>query len=67
MRRPSRFWPSLYVPIAMRVPCQAIVVPPRRFFEAFDIPRRCARNSVLARPTSRQALRDTFGDVRATT
>ena len=39
MRRLSRFWLSLYVPIIMRVLCQAIVVPPRSFFKEFDIPR----------------------------
>ena len=38
MRRLSRFWLSLYVPIVMRVLCQAIVVPPRRFSKEFDIP-----------------------------
>jgi hypothetical protein len=39
MRRRNRFWLSLYVPIIMRLICQAIVVPPRSFFKEFDIPR----------------------------
>jgi hypothetical protein len=64
MRRLSRFWLSLYVPIVMRVLCQAIVVPPRRFFKEFDIPRSVRKEVCFGAPDSRQALRDMFGDVR---
>ena len=63
MRRLSRFWLSLYVPIVMRVLCQAIV-PPRRFFREFGIPRSVRKELCFGAPDSRQALRDMFGDVR---
>ncbi len=36
--RISRFWLSLYVPVSMRLLCQA-TVPPRSFFKEFDLPR----------------------------
>jgi hypothetical protein len=64
MRSPSRFWLSLYVPIVMRVLCQAIVVPPHSFFREFDIPRSVRKESFFDSPDSRQMLRDMFGDVR---
>jgi hypothetical protein len=64
MRRCSRFWLSLYVPIIMRVLCQAIVVPPRSFFKEFDIPRSVRKELFFNAPDSRQTLRDMFGDVR---
>jgi hypothetical protein len=63
MRRPSRFWLALYVPIAIGMPCQAIVVPPRRFFEEFDS-RVGAPGIVFWRGQLLPALRNTFGDVR---
>jgi len=64
MRRLSRFWLSLYVPIIMRVLCQAIVVPPRSFFKEFDIPRSVRKELFFDATDSRQTLRDMFGDVR---
>lgn len=64
MARRSRFVLSLYVPIAMRVLCQAIVVPTRRFFKEFDIPRSVRKELFFDAPDSRQALRDVHGDVR---
>jgi len=54
----------LYVPIVMRVLCQAIVVPPRSFFSKFDIPRLVRKELFFNAPDSRQALRDMYGDVR---
>ena len=63
MHRYSRFWLSLYVPIVMRVLCQAIVVPPLSFFKEFDIPRS-VRKEFFNAPESRQTLRNMFGDVR---
>ena len=36
---PAGYRLSLYVPIVIRVLSPAIVVPPRRFFKEFDIPR----------------------------
>ncbi len=64
MVRRSRFVLSLYVPIAMRVMCQAIVVPTRSFFKEFDIPRSVRKELFFKAPDSRQALRDMYGDVR---
>jgi hypothetical protein len=64
MVRRSRFTLSLYVPIVMRVLCQAIVVPSRGFFRKFDIPRSVRKELFFNAPDSRQALRDMYGDVR---
>lgn len=62
--RTSRFWLSLYVPIIMRVLCHAAVVPPRGFFREFDVPRSVRKALSFGAPDSRQALHDTFADVR---
>jgi hypothetical protein len=43
----SRFLLSLYVPMIMRVLCNAIVVPPRSFFKEFDIPRSVRKELVF--------------------
>jgi len=64
MVRRSRFALSLYVPIVMRVLCQAIVVPSRSFFRQFDIPRSVRKELFFNAPDSRQALRHMYGDVR---
>jgi hypothetical protein len=64
MLRASRFVLSLYVPIAMRVLGRAIIVPPRRFFAEFDIPRS-VRNELLVDPSgSHQVPSDMFADIR---
>ncbi len=62
--RVSRFLLSLYVPIIMRVLCQAIVVPTRGFFREFDIPRSVRKEFFIDAPDSRQTLRDMFADIR---
>ena len=62
--RRNRFWLSLYVPVIMRVLGQAIVVPPRRFFKQFDIPRSVRKEMFFDAPESRQTLRDMFGEIR---
>jgi hypothetical protein len=64
MVRRSRFALSLYVPIVMRVLCQAIVVPSRNFFREFDVPRSVRKELFFNAPDSRQALRGMYGDVR---
>ena len=61
---PSRFALSLFVPIIMRVLCQAIIVPSRGVFREFDIPRAVRKELFFSAPDSRQALRDMYGDVR---
>ncbi len=61
MARRSRFVLSLYVPIAMRALCQAIVVPTRGFFEQFDIPRSVRKELFFGAPDSRKSLCDMYG------
>jgi hypothetical protein len=55
---------SLYVPVVMRALCQAIVVPPRKFFREFGIPRSVRKELYFKAPGSRQGLRDMYGDIR---
>jgi hypothetical protein len=64
MPRRNRFYLSLYVPVVMRVLCQAIVVPPRRFLKEFGIPRAVRKEMFFDAPESRQRLRDMFGEIR---
>jgi hypothetical protein len=60
----KRFVLSLFVPVIMRLLCQAIVVPPRSFWKEFDIPRSVKKELFFRSPDSRAALRDMFADVR---
>lgn len=64
LSRRKRFWLSLYVPLVMRLLCSAIVVPPKAFWNEFDIPRQVRKEVFFHSPESRQMLRDMFGDVR---
>jgi hypothetical protein len=64
LMRFSRFWLSLYVPVVMRMLGRAMVVPPRKFFREFDIPRSVRRELYSGAPASRQTLRNMFGDIR---
>ncbi len=64
LTRFSRFWLSLYVPVVMRMLGQAMVVPSRRFFRQFDIPRSVRRELYSSAPDARQTLRDMFADIR---
>lgn len=64
MGRLSRFCFSLYVPIIMRMLCQAIVVPTRSSIKQLGMPRSVRKELFFSAPDSRQALRDIFGDVR---
>ena len=59
-----RFWISLYYPLIMRVLCQAIVMPPKAFWEEFDIPREVKSELFFGSPDSRKWLRDMFADMR---
>lgn len=63
MFRISRLLLSLYVPVIIRLLCQAIV-PPRSFFRGFGVPRSVRKELFFDAPDSRRALRDMFGDVR---
>lgn len=60
----SRFLLSLYVPIIMRMLCQAMVVPPGRFFREFGIPRSVRRQLFFGDPASRSTLQAMFADTR---
>jgi hypothetical protein len=60
----QRFWVSLYFPLTMRTLCQAIVVPPKAFWQEFDIPRAVKKELFFRSPDSRKWLRDMFADVR---
>ncbi len=65
LSRPGRFALSIAFPITMRVLCDVIVIPPKEFWDEFDIPGSVKRDLFWDRPESRQALRGYFGDVRA--
>jgi hypothetical protein len=60
----QRFWVSLYYPLTMRVLCQAITVPPKAFWQEFDIPREVKKELFFRSPDSRKWLSDMFADVR---
>lgn len=60
----TRFWLSLYVPVVMRMLGQAMVVPSRRFFRQFGIPRSVRKELYSGGGRSRQTLRDMLGDIR---
>ena len=64
LRRRQRVLLSVFVPLTMRILCQAIIVPPRSFFREFGIPRSVRKELFFKSPESRQVLRDMFGDVR---
>ncbi len=64
MPRFSRLLLSLYVPIIMRLLAQAVIVPPRRFFKEFDIPRSVRRKWFSGRGESRETMRNMHADIR---
>ncbi|HEY9311612.1 diiron oxygenase [Williamsia sp.] len=60
----QRFILSIMLPIVMRVLCGAIVVPPKEFRREFDIPRSVFKDIFWRSESSKQFLRNVFGDVR---
>lgn len=64
LTRMQRFWISLYFPLTMRSFCNAIVVPPKAFWEEFDIPREVKKELFFGSPESRKWLCDMFADAR---
>ncbi|GFG74784.1 AurF N-oxygenase family protein [Mycobacterium botniense] len=60
----QRFWLSLYVPLVMRLLGQAITVPPKAFWQEFNIPREVKKELFFRSPESRKFLQDMFADVR---
>lgn len=65
LTRMQRFWISLYFPLTMRSLCNAIVVPPKAFWEEFDIPREVKKELFFGSPESRKWLCDMFADANA--
>lgn len=62
--RINRLWMSLYVPCVMRVLATPMLVLPGHFFRYFDVPRSVRKQLLASSPESRQAMRDTFADIR---
>jgi hypothetical protein len=48
----------------MRMLGQAMVVPPRKFFRQFDIPRSVRKELFAGAPEARQTMREMFADIR---
>ncbi|GAC68665.1 AurF N-oxygenase family protein [Gordonia soli] len=60
----QRFVLSLVFPIAMRLLCGAIMVPPKSFQREFDIPDSVMKDIFWRSDESKRFLRNVFGDVR---
>lgn len=60
----GKFLLSLAFPVIMRVLCDVIAVPPKSFFETFEIPKSVKKELFWESPASRKALSGYFGDVR---
>jgi hypothetical protein len=59
-----RFLLSLALPLIMRILLGAIMVPPRQFWQRFDIPRSVKKDIFWRSPESKAMKREVFGDVR---
>ncbi|MDZ7931123.1 MAG: diiron oxygenase [Rhodococcus sp. (in: high G+C Gram-positive bacteria)] len=64
MSKVGRFLLSLAFPITMRILCDVIVIPPKKFWTKFDIPKQVKKDLFWGTPESQHALQDYFGDVR---
>ncbi|MCJ0893662.1 diiron oxygenase [Rhodococcus sp. ARC_M5] len=64
MSKAGRFLLSLAFPITMRILCDVIVIPPKKFWTKFDIPKQVKKDLFWGTPESQHALQDYFGDVR---
>ncbi len=62
--RRKRFWLSLFVPLTMRILCSAIVVPPKAFWNEFDIPRSVRKDIFFRSAEAKLMLSNMFADVR---
>lgn len=60
----QRFLLSLVLPVMMRFLCGMITVPPKEFRTEFDVPRSVMKDIFWRSPSSKQFLRNVFGDVR---
>lgn len=64
MSKIGRFLLSLAFPVTMRILCDAIVIPPKKFWTKFDIPKSVKKDLFWGTEQSQHALQDYFGDVR---
>nr|WP_314144286.1 diiron oxygenase [uncultured Rhodococcus sp.] len=64
MSKAGRFLLSLAFPITMRILCDVIVIPPKKFWTKFDIPKQVKKDLFWGTEESQHALQDYFGDVR---
>jgi hypothetical protein len=64
LNRRQRAWMSLAAPLCLRVLCSAIMVPPREFWEEFDIPREVRKDIFFGAPESRKMLSQMYSDVQ---
>lgn len=55
---------SVVFPITMRVLCDAITVPPKQFWDEFDIPASVRKDLFWRSPEAKKTLADYFSDVR---
>jgi hypothetical protein len=62
---PSRFVLSLAFPTIMRLLCDVIVIPPKQFWDEFEVPDEVKRDLFWDAPDARAELRSYFADVRA--
>jgi hypothetical protein len=65
MSRPGRFALSLAFPTIMRLLCDVIVIPPKQFWDEFDVPDEVKKDLFWDLPESRDQLAAYFADVRA--
>src|SRR5699024_8364513 len=64
LSRIRRFASSLAMPVIMRILCDAIVVPPKEFWDEFDVPKSVRKELFWDSPAAREELSGYFGDVR---
>ncbi|MFV0496175.1 AurF N-oxygenase family protein [Mycobacterium sp.] len=64
LTRWQRFWVSMWFPVTMRVLANAILIPPKAFWQEFGVPRTVKKEVFFRSPESRKWLRDMFSDVR---
>ncbi|WP_084352006.1 AurF N-oxygenase family protein [Millisia brevis] len=62
--RAQRFLVSLALPIIMRVLADAIMIPPKSFWERFDIPEQVRKDLFWTGSRGRGLLTEVFADVR---
>jgi hypothetical protein len=60
----ARHVTALVLPLTMRLLADVIMIPPRRFWSEFEVPRRVRKELFWDAPESRERLRNLFGDVR---